>query len=170
MGVGGVGWGVSSPGYGIFLEPMNVTDLGRGSVSLVCLSPIRWSAAPWTLRLSWSRGTFVHTGGQGGGTGQGMAADRQGALPPVNAGGFQCLFGETVGVNVQRGIDRVRPSGPGTVRVWNAQPYEGEVGVRGSPAPGECGCEAQLGPWAYSNHCRLFSGVDVYPAYKIQCL
>lgn len=25
--------------------------------------------------------------------------------PPVNAGGFQCVFGETVGVNVQHGID-----------------------------------------------------------------
>lgn len=49
------------------LEPMNVADLGRGSVSLVCLSPIRWSAAPWISRLSWRRGTFVHTRGEGEG-------------------------------------------------------------------------------------------------------
>lgn len=83
-------------------------------------------------------------------------------MPPVNAGGFQCLFGETVGVNVQHGIDRVRPSGPGTVRAWNAQPYKRNCGVRGSPASGDCGCEAQVGPWAYSNYCRLFSGPDVY--------
>lgn len=49
------------------LEPMNVTDLGRGSVSLVCLSPIRWSAAPRISRLSWRRGTFVQCrGGEAG--------------------------------------------------------------------------------------------------------
>lgn len=84
----------------------------------------------------------------------------QGALPTVNAGGFHCLFGERLGVNVQHGIDRMRPSGPGTARVWNIQPYEREVGVRGSPASGDCGCEAQLGPWAYSNYCPLSAGSE----------
>lgn len=59
---------------------------------------------------------------------------------------FQCLIGETVGVNMQRGTCRRRPSGPGTVRAWTAQPYKREVGVRGSPASGDCGCEAQLVP------------------------
>lgn len=51
----------------------------------------------------------------------------------VNTGGLHCLFGETLGVNVQHGIDRIRPSGPGTVRVWNLQPYEGEKLVYADP-------------------------------------
>lgn len=43
-------------------------------------------------------------------------------MSTVNAGGFYCLSGETPGVNLQHDVNRMRPSGPGTARVWNVSP------------------------------------------------